>query len=98
MARGSAQSTTTSAIGPVSACRGFGSRTQNSLPSGSARTVHGTSPWPTSAGVAPSAVRRATTSAWCAADVIARSTWTRFFTVFGSEETTRSMQTALGSG
>ena len=37
-----------------------GLRTQNSLPSGSASTTHETSgPWPTSAGVAPSAVRRA---------------------------------------
>ena len=40
-----------------------GVRTQNSLPSGSARTVHGTPPWPTSAGVALRARSRATSAA-----------------------------------
>ena len=39
-----------------------GVRTQNSLPSGSARTVHGTSPWPTSTSVAPRARSRATSA------------------------------------
>ena len=41
-----------------------GVRTQNSLPSGSARTVHGTSPWPTSMSAAPRARSRATSAAW----------------------------------
>ncbi len=36
-----------------------GVRTQNSLPSGSARHVHGTSPWPKSMSVAPRARSRA---------------------------------------
>ena len=36
-----------------------GVRTSNSLPSGSARHVHGTSPWPRSMSVAPSARSRA---------------------------------------
>src|SRR6266700_995717 len=59
----SAQSTVTAATGPVSRPPGQGASTQNSLPSGSARTVHETSPWPTSAGVAPRSCRRATRSA-----------------------------------
>ena len=40
-----------------------GVRTQNSLPSGSARTVHDTSPWPTSMSLAPRARSRATSAA-----------------------------------
>jgi hypothetical protein len=40
-----------------------GVRTSNSLPSGSARHVHGTSPWPRSMSVAPSARSRATSAA-----------------------------------
>lgn len=40
-----------------------GVRTQNSLPSESARHTHGTSPWPTSASVAPRARSRATSAA-----------------------------------
>ena len=60
---GSAQSTVTAATGPVSRPPGQGASTQNSLPSGSAMTVHETSPWPTSAGVAPRPCRRATRAA-----------------------------------
>ena len=41
--------------------------TQNSLPSGSARTVHATSPWPMSARVAPRAINRSTSWRWVAA-------------------------------
>jgi L-ascorbate metabolism protein UlaG (beta-lactamase superfamily) len=41
-----------------------GARTQSSLPSGSARTVQGTSPWPTSASVAPSPRSRSTSASW----------------------------------
>ena len=37
--------------------------TQNSLPSGSASTTHGRSPWPTSTLVAPSPSSRATSAA-----------------------------------
>src|SRR6266568_3610076 len=33
-----------------------GVRTQNSLPSGSARTAHGASPWPMSSGTAPNSI------------------------------------------
>ena len=40
-----------------------GVRTQNSLPSGSVKTVHDTSPWPTSMSVAPRARSRATSAA-----------------------------------
>jgi len=40
-----------------------GVRTSNSLPSGSARHVHGTAPWPTSMSVAPRARSRATSAA-----------------------------------
>ena len=40
-----------------------GTSTQNSFPSTSASTTQETSPWPTSAGVAPSAVSRSTSSA-----------------------------------
>src|SRR6266568_1624334 len=93
-----AQSTVTAATGPVSRPPGQGASTQNSLPSGSARTVHETSPWPTSAGVAPRSCRRATRSARWAADVVARSRCTRFFTVLGSGTARTSMQTATGSG
>jgi Tyrosine phosphatase family len=42
-----------------------GPSTQNSLPSGSASTTHGTSaPWPTSTRVAPWATNRATSASW----------------------------------
>lgn len=41
-----------------------GVRTSNSLPSGSARHVHGTSPWPRSMSVAPRARSRATSASW----------------------------------
>ncbi len=40
-----------------------GVRTQNSLPSGSAMHVHGTSPWPRSTSVAPRARSRAASAA-----------------------------------
>lgn len=49
MARGSAQSATTAAIGPVSRCFS-GRSTRNSLPTGSARTVHGAGALPRAAG------------------------------------------------
>jgi hypothetical protein len=45
------------------ASRQSGVRTSNSLPSGSARHVHGTSPWPRSMSVAPRARSRATSAA-----------------------------------
>ena len=58
-----------------------GSSTQNSLPSGSASTTQVSSPWPTSAWVAPRSSRRATSACWSAGR---KSRWSRFFTAFRS--------------
>ena len=97
-AAGSAQSATTAATGPVSGRPGRGSSTQNSLPSGSASTVQGTSPCPMSAGAAPRASSRSTSAAWCAADRVARSRCTRFLPVFGSGTGTNTSGSAAGPG
>jgi len=60
--RGRLAKTTYRAVQRGSA-RQRGVRMSNSLPSGSARHVHGTSPWPRSMSVAPSARSRATSTA-----------------------------------
>ena len=55
--------------------------TQNSLPSGSRRTTHVCSPWPTSARVAPRSSRRATAASRSSGR---KSRCRRFLSVFGS--------------
>src|ERR1039457_2863161 len=68
--------------GVVKAPRQDRARTQNSWPSGSARHVHGTSPWPRSRSVAPRARSRATSAALSSPGSGTRSRWTRSGTVF----------------
>src|ERR1700727_755250 len=58
---------------------------------------HGASPWPTSAGPPPRSRARLTSSAWSAADALARSRWTRFFPVLRSGTGTKTIGTATGS-
>lgn len=61
---GSRVSITMAATAPVSTYSSRGSSTQNSLPSGSASTVHGTAPWPMSTRRAPSANARSICKPW----------------------------------
>ena len=58
--------------------------TQNSLPSGSASTAHGASPWPMSTRRAPRSSRRCTSAAWSASAGGARSRCSRFLPLFAS--------------
>jgi hypothetical protein len=58
-----------------------GVRTQNSLPSGSVRTIQRTSPWPMSIGSAPTARRRATSALWSPSEKGATSRCTRSLAV-----------------
>lgn len=68
-------------------------------PPGRRGTGHGTSPCPASTGVAPSAVRCATGSAWRSGEVVARSRCVRFFTAgSGSGTGTISMPRTTGPG
>lgn len=55
--------------------------TQNSFPSGSANTVQGCSPWPTSARRAPRANKRSTSTSLSSGR---KSRWRRFLIVFSS--------------
>src|SRR6185437_4524976 len=86
------------ATGPVPEYTSLGSSTQNSLPSGSASTAQGTSPWPTSPGRAPRSVSRLTSSAWCCRELVARSRCTRSLTALCSGTGTKTSGTALGPG
>src|SRR5690348_2404302 len=61
--------------------------TQNSLPSGSARTTHDCAPCPTSAWVAPSDTRRSTSASRSPGR---KSRWSRFLMVFASGTETKS--------
>src|SRR5215475_11464689 len=61
-----------------------GARRQNSLPYGSARTVHGTSLWPRSMAVAPRVCSLAASAARSSPGYGRTSRWTRFHTVFTS--------------
>jgi hypothetical protein len=81
MRNGSSASTTTAATAPVAAYSGRGSSTQNSLPSGSPMTTHGTLRWPMSTREAPSDNACVTCAAWWSGAALATSRCTRFFTV-----------------
>jgi hypothetical protein len=91
-----------SSSGPRSACRRSPAQrsrdpsTQNSLPSGSARTTHDRSPCPTSARVAPSASNRSTSASRLSGR---KSRCSRFLIVFSSgTATNRSAGRRSGVG
>lgn len=81
---GSTASVTTAAIGPEPEYSSRGSRTQNSFPSGSASTTHGTEVCPMSTRWAPRPHAHSTNAAWCFSDSDATSRCCRFFSLFSA--------------
>ena len=83
---------------PVPEAKTVKNRVHLDLATESPSTAHGMSPWPMSSGRAPSSRSRATRSAWCPGDSVARSRCTRFLTVFASGTGTNTSGSAAGPG